>query len=121
MAFALPLFIKIIMGHMSNFFFGLLMAASILAGCKEPSTDPIPQETRLTLSTEAVSVQYEAADITVTVKESETTVELLVILTRYVAFARSLAVATLLVKAISISLSRSNFTISISVVSGSTI
>lgn len=67
MAFALPLFIKIIMGHMSNFFFGLLMAASILAGCKEPSTDPIPQETRLTLSTEAVSVQYEAADITVTV------------------------------------------------------
>ena len=42
------------------------MAVMALSGCQEPTPEPTPAPT-LTLSTEAISVQYEAAEVLVSV------------------------------------------------------
>ena len=44
----------------------LILTAGVLAGCKEPAPTPEP-ESLLTLSTEALSVQYEAQEVVVSV------------------------------------------------------
>ncbi len=46
---------------------GLILAALLLFACGEPNVNPTPQEVRLSLDRESVSVQYEAAEVVVSV------------------------------------------------------
>ncbi len=46
---------------------GLILFSLFLMGCKEPAPTPDAQETRISLSTETISVQSDAAEVAVTV------------------------------------------------------
>lgn len=52
---------------MNSTIIGLVLAATCFSACRQPDPAPAPQETLISLNTEMISVQHEAADVNVKV------------------------------------------------------